>query len=777
MNDSTPRFCAHAAQSLDLTAEPVTRCNESGFMSTSLRLSAAISLLSPSLMVLAILFGVSTSRGQDNPERWESNIRAFEAADKKTEPPSGGTLFVGSSSIRNWKLEESFPDRSVIKRGFGGSQVSDTIHYFDRIVSRYEPNVIVIYAGENDIVAGESPEQIVDDYRTLLKLVENSLPKTHVVYLPIKPGVSRWNLWDKMNQVNEQIKRGIVPQNYRWHYLDLPPLMLTEQGEPNPALFVDDGVHLNDQGYAIWVEAVESKLKEIDTMPKEQAIGVVFEDRNHNQHFDSQDLTLDNVMVSNGREIVSTDQNGRYELPIDDDDTIFVVKPRGYRTPLSDDQLPRFYYTHKPNGSPKSRFPGVSPTGPLPESIDFPLYPRDEPSEFKAIFFGDPQPRDQKEVNYVAHDVVAELLGTDAAFGVTLGDIMFDNLSLFESQNAAIALLGIPWYNVIGNHDINYDAANDVLSDESFERVYGPSYYSFNYGPAHFIVLDNIEFYIREDNGRPGYRGGLGEDQLRFVREDLATVPNEQLVVLMMHIPIMGIRDREPLYRLMEQRRFCMSISGHTHHHEHRFLTKKDGWRGIEPHHHLINVTVSGSWWGGAPDERGIPHTMMADGAPNGYSIITFDGHEYQVDFKAAGRSADYQMRIMAPNEVTTDRLQSTDLFVNVFNGSERSKVEARLAADESSSEDQWITMQRSVENDPLYQALAEQQNNMPNKTWRNLPGPKASPHLWKVGLQKVFAAAKASAGVHLVEIRVTDEHGRVFEAGRVIRVVADSSE
>ena len=734
---------------------------------------AAFRKLVATTVVCCLTWATAPLIAQD-AQRWEADIQKFEQADAQSAPEAGGVLFVGSSSIRMWKLDESFPNRNAINRGFGGSQISDTNHFFDRIVAPYKPSTIVVYAGDNDIAAGESMEQVVSDYRTFLALVTEKLPKAHVVYLPIKPSLSRWNLWDKMNATNETIKVSLLPKSYRWHYLDLPALMMNDQGEPNPDLFLDDGLHLNAQGYAIWNAALESLLNEIDATSNDEARGVVYEDRNHNQQFDPQDLSLPNVRVSNGRDIVVTDDEGRYTLPIDQDDTIFVIKPRGYRTPLNEDQLPQFYYTHKPHGSPQSRYPGVRPTGPLPESIDFPLYPQEEPKTFQAIFFGDPQPRNQEEVDYVAHDVVEELIGTQAAFGVTLGDITFDNLDLFEKQNQAIALLGIPWYNVIGNHDVNYDATSDELSDETFERVYGPNYYSFNYGPTHFIVLDDIEFYIDEEKGKPGYRGGLGADQIRFVREDLATVPNDQLVVLMMHIPIVGIHDREPLYRLLEPRRFCMSISGHTHHHEHRFLTRKDGWRGVEPHHHLINVTVSGSWWGGAPDDRGIPHTMMADGAPNGYSIISFDGSDYRVDFKAAGRPADYQMRIMVPNEVSLDQLDSVNLMVNVFNGSERSKVEARFGVPDGDDENQWTEMKRSVENDPHYQALAEQQNNVENKTWRNLPGPKPSPHLWKLALQDLIASSETPSGVHMLQIRVTDENDRVYEAGRVVRLRAN---
>lgn len=181
------------------------------------------------------------------------------------------------------------------------------------------------------------------------------------------------------------------------------------------------------------------------------ARGVVFEDTNGNQVRDGAEKGVPGVRVSNGIEIVTTDAAGRYQLPVDNDTILFVIKPRGWRTPLSESNLPRFYYIHKPGGSPELKYPGVAPTGPLPDSVDFPLYRQDEPDKFRVILFGDPQPRNQKEIEHIAHDVVEELVGTDAAFGVTLGDIMFDDLSLFESESQTIAMLGIPWYNVIGN--------------------------------------------------------------------------------------------------------------------------------------------------------------------------------------------------------------------------------------------------------------------------------------------------------------------------------------
>ena len=493
------------------------------------------------------------------------------------------------------------------------------------------------------------------------------------------------------------------------------------------------------------------------------ATGFVFQDSNGNRTLDPGESTLARVRVSNGREIVTTDKHGRYRLPISDDTILFVIKPRGWRTPFDDHMLPRFYYIHKPHGSPELKFAGVKPTGPLPDSVDFPLYPQREPDTFKALLFGDPQPRDQKEIDYVTHDVVEELIGTDASLGVTLGDIMFDDLSLFESQARAIALLGIPWYNVIGNHDINTDARSRRHVNETFENVFGPSYYSFDYGTVHFMVLDDIDWLKSEKTGNWTYRGGLGKRQMEFIRNDLAMIPRNQLVVLLMHIPLINVHDRTELYRLIEQRPFCMSISGHTHHHEHRFITRADGWRGPEPHHHVINVTVSGSWWSGAADERGIPHTTMADGAPNGYSIITFDGHEYTLDFKAAGRPAGYQMNIQSPDAVTADKAGQTDIYVNVFNGSERSKVEMRFG-----ETGKWTPMDRTLINDPGYVKLRAAEQAVKDKPWRDLPNPKKCPHLWHARLPD-----KPPVGTHTLHVRTTDMHGRIYHGYRVIRVGA----
>lgn len=496
------------------------------------------------------------------------------------------------------------------------------------------------------------------------------------------------------------------------------------------------------------------------------ATGTVFEDRNANGIREAGEKGLRGVVVSNQRDVVLTDGDGRWQLPLlpEGETTFFVVKPRGFAPPLNADRLPRFAYTHKPAGSPKLKYAGLPPTGPLPVSIDFALAPQKEPDTFQAIFFGDTQPRDLTEVGYFKHDIVDELIGTtQAKFGVTLGDIVFDDLSVMEPHNAAVALIGLPWWNVIGNHDVNADAAGRTEFDDSYNRLYGPSYFSFNYGPVHFVSLNNINYLPPAERGTntTTWRAGLEPQQVEWLASDLAQVPEKQLVVLMMHVPLNDMTNRADVYRLLEKRPYSFSISGHTHWHEHRILRREDGWLGATPHHHVVNVTACGSWWTGLPDELGIPHTTMRDGAPNGYTVLTFKDRGVTVDYKAARRPADYQMNIMAPDKIKGSSTNATVVHVNVFNGSVDSKVEMRL-----NNRGSWIKLAKVLEEDPSYVAAVEREAKVVAKPFRELSKPIKSPHLWKGTLPKDLPA-----GTHYICVQATDANGKLHPAMRAITV------
>jgi hypothetical protein len=504
--------------------------------------------------------------------------------------------------------------------------------------------------------------------------------------------------------------------------------------------------------------AAPSVVSPSEPVKTQVAKGTVFHDINGDGKKDAGDLPMADVKVSNGLDIVRTDTQGRYELPIGDEGQVFVIKPAGYRTRLGPNQLPLFYYLHRPQGSPRLRFAGVQPTGPLPQSIDFPLTEQAEPELFRVILFGDTQPRNLLEVDYIAHDVIGDIRKNSASFGITLGDIAFDDLNVFEPLSQVVGLIGIPWYNVFGNHDANYDATSRRHLNETYERNFGPSYYSFDYGKVHFVVMDNIE-YAPTPEGKFGFKGGFGSEQLEFLKRDLELIPAEQMVVMLMHVPLNLTEDHQGLFRLLEQRPFTLSIAAHQHYHQHMFFDQNQGWRGAQPHHHIINVTVCGSWWSGFKDERGIPHATMSDGAPNGYSVLSFDGNKYSLEFVGAGNDRGRQMRIHLPDEISAK--QKTRFHVNVFDGSSRSKVAFSLNGVD------WTECQQVAEPDPLFQSLweAEQTQQPPPKP--KLTKPTISSHLWAGEFP-----AGLTPGTHLLRIRTEDMYGKSYTDERSFRVV-----
>lgn len=206
-----------------------------------------------------------------NPHaRWERAISRFEDADLDDPRPRQGVLFVGSSSIRFWPLARSFPDLPVVGHGFGGSQIDDTIHFADRIVWPFEPKVIVFYAGDNDVAAGKSARVVADDFKTFSALVHQHLPDTHLIYIAIKPSIARWSLAEKMKQANAAIAQQCDKDDQRT-FLDVWTPMLTDDGQPDPMLFVKDGLHLNKSGYQLWNELVIKELSKLQATTPQQS--------------------------------------------------------------------------------------------------------------------------------------------------------------------------------------------------------------------------------------------------------------------------------------------------------------------------------------------------------------------------------------------------------------------------------------------------------------------------------------------------------------------------
>lgn len=278
-------------------------------------------------------------------------------------------------------------------------------------------------------------------------------------------------------------------------------------------------------------------------------------------------------------------------------------------------------------------------------------------------------------------------------------------------------------------------------------------------------MLDDVLWQGKVEKGYRGgnYTGGLGADQLEFLRQDLARVPRETLVVLFMHIPVVAEwkdTERAAFFRLLETRPHALSVSAHYHYQEHCFLGAEDGWQGAAPHHHFINGTTCGSWWSGAPDETGIPHTTMRDGTPNGYAILSVDRSDYRLDFRAARRPAEEQMQLWAPEAVSQAAASEAELVANVYNGSPRTRVEFRVGAGP------WLAMAREAREDPHFAALKALEEGETPPPGRKLPKAVKSPHLWVAPLP-----AGMPRGVQRLEVRATDHWGRSVSGWRLLRV------
>lgn len=219
--------------------------------------------LAPLLLLLA---GCATARpapqGADpGPTAWEPHIERLEAAARTAPPAPGGVLFAGSSSIRLWpSLESAFPGVRAVNHGFGGSEMEDLLHYVDRLVIAHRPRLVFVYEGDNDLNAGDSPEEVAAEYRELVRRIHAALPETRVGFISIKPSPSRWHLADRMRRANELVRR-FTETDPRLFYVDVFTPMLDADGAPRPELYVADRLHMTEEGYAVWREAVAPHLR------------------------------------------------------------------------------------------------------------------------------------------------------------------------------------------------------------------------------------------------------------------------------------------------------------------------------------------------------------------------------------------------------------------------------------------------------------------------------------------------------------------------------------
>lgn len=194
---------------------------------------------------------------------FEAEIRAFERLDSTEKPAKGQILLYGSSTMRLWKTyKEDLAGCQAVNRGFGGSEMSDAVYYFDRVVLPLEPSWILLYEGDNDLSnSKKAPEQVFKDFETFMQLVEKKLPKTKVAIYTLRPSVARESLMPQQRELNKLFKKYCKKHRKRAFFIDVYDQLLTPAGKPNPDYLDADKLHLNAKGYELWAKVTRDFLK------------------------------------------------------------------------------------------------------------------------------------------------------------------------------------------------------------------------------------------------------------------------------------------------------------------------------------------------------------------------------------------------------------------------------------------------------------------------------------------------------------------------------------
>lgn len=229
----------------------------------TIRLGVLASLSAVCLMVVTL--GAAPEKPvkppvAEKPAKWESAMLAFEASDKTNPPPKNAIFFIGSSSFTIWKtMPADLPEFPVVNRGFGGSQLSDSVNYVSRIVLPHKPKTILVYAGDNDIAAGKTATRVFDDFKKFVKTVHDTLPQTKIMFVSIKPSPSRWKFKEQVVTANKLIS-DYCQSNKNLEYIDIYTPMLDANGNPREELFRPDRLHMLKAGYDIWIPIIKKHL-------------------------------------------------------------------------------------------------------------------------------------------------------------------------------------------------------------------------------------------------------------------------------------------------------------------------------------------------------------------------------------------------------------------------------------------------------------------------------------------------------------------------------------
>lgn len=435
------------------------------------------------------------------------------------------------------------------------------------------------------------------------------------------------------------------------------------------------------------------------------------------------------VSVSDGLGVVATDRDGRFELRSSSDrDFVWCSVPSGYRIPVGPTGTGRFHHA-------------VAPSRGGELDALFELEPLEEGDERHAmLLLPDIQTQDRWEMERFHEQTVPDVLDTVRAlggrhaFGIACGDIMFDDLSLYPEYERGVRRMGIPFLQVVGNHDLDQEARTDEASTATFSRHFGPRYYSFDRGAVHYVVLDDVLWH------GAGYIGYLERDQLAWLEADLARVEAGRPVIVALHIPVLGtahvrgftprpgvsnsVNNREALVRLLEPYRAHV-VSGHTHENDHNWIL------GLHEH---VSGTVCGAWWSGP---------ICGDGTPNGYSVYEVDGEEVRWRHKSTGLGSGHQLRAYLPG---ADPRSPEELVANVWDADEGWTVVWYEDGERRGR------MARRVGHDPVSSRIHAGDQMPPRRTW-------VEPYA------RWLYYAPASPEAREIRVEATDRFGRTYAA------------
>ena len=212
-------------------------------------------------LFLTILFLTVATVAQNYQNEWNDEINVFDELNGDS-PLQGGVLFTGSSSIRFWKDPiKDFNNPNILNRGFGGSQLIDLVENFDRVILQYHPVKIVIYSGDNDVQAGKSAEIVYGNFCTLYGMIKAELPDAKVYYIAIKPSLNRWSKVLEMKKANTMINEFLNTKSNAF-FVDIFSPMIGLEGKPQKKWFIEDGLHMTDEGYELWTKILSPFINE-----------------------------------------------------------------------------------------------------------------------------------------------------------------------------------------------------------------------------------------------------------------------------------------------------------------------------------------------------------------------------------------------------------------------------------------------------------------------------------------------------------------------------------